>query len=103
MKRLFAFVLAICMLTTAFAGCGQQANTPTEPKADQASTNEVEKKDEKPAKDVDLTFFTGKVETVDLLDEIIADFNAQRPLMSRNMWIRVSIWICPIWMRSGTD
>ena len=77
MKRLFAFVLAICMLTTAFAGCGQQVNTPTEPKADQASTNEVEKKDEKPAKDVDLTFFTGKVETVDLLDEIIADFNAQ--------------------------
>ena len=77
MKRLFAFVLAICMLTTAFAGCGQQANTPTEPKADQESTNEVEKKDEKPAKDVDLTFFTGKVETVDLLDEIIADFNAQ--------------------------
>lgn len=77
MKRLFAFVLAICMLTTAFAGCGQQTNTPTEPKADQASTNEVEKKDEKPAKDVDLTFFTGKVETVDLLDEIIADFNAQ--------------------------
>lgn len=77
MKRLFVFVLAICMLTTAFAGCGQQAGTPTEPKADQASTNEVEKKDEKPAKDVDLTFFTGKVETVDLLDEIIADFNAQ--------------------------
>ena len=77
MKRLFAFVLAICMLTTAFAGCGQQAGTPTEPKADQASTNEVEKKDEKPAKDVDLTFFTGKVETVDLLDEIIANFNAQ--------------------------
>ena len=65
------------MLTTAFAGCGQQAGTPTEPKADQASTNEVEKKDEKPAKDVDLTFFTGKVETVDLLDEIIAGFNAQ--------------------------
>lgn len=77
MKRLFAFVLAICMLTTAFVGCGQQAGTPTEPKADQASTNEVEKKDEKPAKDVDLTFFTGKVETVDLLDEIIAGFNAQ--------------------------
>ena len=77
MKRLFAFVLAICMLTTAFAGCGQQAGTPTELKADQASTNEVEKKDEKPAKDVDLTFFTGKVETVDLLDEIIAGFNAQ--------------------------
>ena len=77
MKRLFAFVLAICMLTTAFVGCGQQAGTPTEPKADQASTNEVEKKDEKPAKDVDLTFFTGKVDTVDLLDEIIAGFNAQ--------------------------
>ena len=28
-------------------------------------------------KDVDLRFFTGKVETVDVIDEIIADFNAQ--------------------------
>lgn len=77
MKRLFALVLAICMIATMFAGCGQQAGTPTEPKADQAGTNESEKKEEKPAKDVDLAFFTGKVETVDLLDEIIADFNAQ--------------------------
>ena len=77
MKRLFALVLAICMIATMFAGCGQQAGTPTEPKADQAGTNEGEKKEENPAKDVDLAFFTGKVETVDLLDEIIADFNAQ--------------------------
>ncbi|WP_373214406.1 ABC transporter substrate-binding protein [Ruminococcus sp. 5_1_39BFAA] len=29
------------------------------------------------AADADLSFFTGKVETVDLMDEIIADFNAQ--------------------------
>ena len=77
MKRLFALVLAICMIATMFAGCGQQAGTPTEPKANQAGTNEGEKKEEKPAKDVDLAFFTGKVETVDLLDEIIANFNAQ--------------------------
>ena len=77
MKRLFALVLAICMIATMFAGCGQQAGTPTEPKANQAGTNEGEKEEEKPAKDVDLAFFTGKVETVDLLDEIIADFNAQ--------------------------
>ena len=58
MKRLFALVLAICMIATMFAGCGQQAGTPTEPKADQAGTNEGEKKEEKPAKDVDLAFFT---------------------------------------------
>ena len=29
------------------------------------------------ARDVELACFTGKVETVDLIDEIIADFNAQ--------------------------
>ena len=77
MKRTFALLLVICMIATMFAGCGQQGSTPTEPEKEQVSTNETEKKNEEPAKDVDLAFFTGKVETVDLMDEIIADFNAQ--------------------------
>ena len=77
MKRLFALLLAICMIATMFVGCGQQNSTPAAPENNQAATNETPKKEEKPAKDVDLAFFTGKVETVDLLDEIIAEFNAQ--------------------------
>lgn len=77
MKRLFALLLAICMIATMFVGCGQQNSTPAAPENNQADTNETPKKEETPAKDVDLAFFTGKVETVDLLDEIIADFNAQ--------------------------
>ena len=71
MKRTFALLMVICMIATMFAGCGQQSSTPTEPEKEQVSTNETEKKNEEPAKDVDLAFFTGKVETVDLLDEII--------------------------------
>lgn len=77
MKRTLALLLAICMIATMFAGCGQTSNNPTEPAKEQVGVNEPEKGKEEPAKDVDLAFFTGKVETVDLLDEIIADFNAQ--------------------------
>lgn len=74
MKRLFSLALALCMIAMAFAGCGQPAGTPTESKNNSVETSKGE---DKPAKKVDLAFFTGKVETVDLLDEIIAAFNAQ--------------------------
>ncbi len=58
MKRILVLLLAVCMVTAALSGCAKEpTGTPT--------------------KDVDLSFFTGKVETVDLLDEIIAAFNAQ--------------------------
>jgi len=76
MKKLIALTLAVLMLTGVMAGCGTGAssapagsNAPSgEPSAGNPQTE---------AKKVSLSFFTGKVETVDLIDEIIAAYNAQ--------------------------
>ena len=74
MKRILALLLAVCMVAAALIGCSPK--TPDEPSGG-STTSDQSSNSEKPAKDVDLSFFTGKVETVDLLDEIIAAFNAQ--------------------------
>lgn len=72
-KRAIAMLMVLCLLATGLAGCGAEPSVTSEPPAESgdpaAETPE--------ARDVDLAFFTGKVETVDLIDEIIADFNAQ--------------------------
>lgn len=60
MKKFVALVLSALMLLSTLVGCGA---------ANGGSGEE--------AQNVDLSFFTGKVETVDLIDEIIADYNAQ--------------------------
>lgn len=78
MKQKMSLLLVAALMLAMFAGCNQQ---PAEETQDQASapaqslaqSSTVPEKE----KDVDLVFFTGKVETVDLLDKIIADFNAQ--------------------------
>ncbi len=70
MKRIIALLMVMCMTFTLFVGCGQQtANDQAPPETTQSASEQN--------RDVDLAFFTGKVETVDLLEEIIADFNAQ--------------------------
>lgn len=75
MKRILALLLAVCMVAAALIGCFPK--TPDEPSGGSTTPSDQSSNTEKPAKDVDLSFFTGKVETVDLLDEIIAAFNAQ--------------------------
>ena len=78
MKRRIALFLAVCLLLGSIAGCAaksEQATPPADDNKAPATTTSAEKKTE--ARDVDLAFFTGKVETVDLIDEMIADFNAQ--------------------------
>lgn len=75
MKRILALLLAVCMVAAALIGCSPK--TPDEPSGGSTTPSDQSSNTEKPAKDVDLSFFTGKVETVDLLDEIIAAFNAQ--------------------------
>ncbi|MCR5279640.1 MAG: extracellular solute-binding protein [Lachnospiraceae bacterium] len=83
MKKVWSVVLTACMLVMTCAGCGE-SNTPAAGSADNTTKTETskaatstEKKENKESKSVDLTFFTGKVETVDLIDSIIAEYNAQ--------------------------
>lgn len=71
MKRTIALFLASCLLLGCFAGCTSQDLPASQPGGTEGTSAAPEKRD------VDLAFFTGKVETVDLIDEIIADFNAQ--------------------------
>ena len=77
MKKWIAMLLMLVMLATTIIGCAPAA---TEPAAEATVAPEAATETaatEAPAKDVNLSFFTGKVETIDLLDQIIADYNAQ--------------------------
>ena len=58
MKKRMNGTIALCMSAIITAGCFGPALTAN-------------------AENADLSFFTGKVETVELLDEIIEEFNAQ--------------------------
>lgn len=71
MKKKISLLLAAAMMLTLFAGCTPSAETTPTPTPEANPTQPAAQKD------VDLVFFTGKVETVDLLDEIIAAYNAQ--------------------------
>ena len=78
MKKWIAMLLMLTMLVSMFAGCTPAATTPAaEDTAAPAAAATEAPATEAPAKDVNLSFFTGKVETIDLLDQIIADYNAQ--------------------------
>ena len=68
MKRTIALFLAFCLMFGCFAGCTSQDSPTSQPVNNGNPSTAPEKRD------VDLAFFTGKVETVDLIDEIIADF-----------------------------
>lgn len=73
MKKTIALVLATAMMFSLLAGCASTSVTEQQP-AQKAESAEPSNNEEK---NVDLVFFTGKVETVDLLDEIITEYNAQ--------------------------
>jgi raffinose/stachyose/melibiose transport system substrate-binding protein len=76
MKKTLLIFVAVLMIFGMLAGC---ANTAAEPEASpseaqQSSTQEAQPE---PAGEVALSFFTGKVETIDIIDEIMANFNAE--------------------------
>ncbi len=75
MKKLTALLLALMMTVALFTGC-TAAPAPAAEKTAEATAVEAAAT-EAPVQDINLSFFTGKVETIDLLDEIIADYNAQ--------------------------
>jgi len=75
MKKWTALLLALLMTAALFSGCA----APAQPAAEEPAQAEAAAPAaaEAPKQDVNLSFFTGKVETIDLLDEIIAAYNAQ--------------------------
>jgi len=77
MKKWIAMLLLSLMLVSTLAGCTPAATTPATEAPAAAEATEQAAATEAPAQDVNLSFFTGKVETIDLLDEIIAAYNAQ--------------------------
>lgn len=79
MKKWTALFLAALLLLGALTACAQTAPQPDDPNAAAPAdtTQNSTPQQAEPAKEVDLAFFTGKVETVDLIDEIIAAYNAQ--------------------------
>lgn len=79
MKKIIALMLTAVMLVAVLSGCGTTAPAPAAeaPAAAPAAPAAPAEAPAEPAKDVDLAFFTGKVETVDLIDEIIAAYNAK--------------------------
>lgn len=62
MKKKVLVLLAALLVLTSLVGCANKADNNTA---------------QEETKDVNLSFFTGKVETVDLLNEIIANYNEQ--------------------------
>lgn len=87
MKKILAAVMTVAMAAGLFAGCGSsgQGSTGTDQSsqttAGQTQTGEEEKQTEvKTGKGekVHLTLFTGKIETIDVMNEIIEEFNASQ-------------------------
>jgi len=72
MKRFLTVLLAILTVLSVLTGCGSTPAAPTD-STSPAPSKETPGKTQ--GKNVELSFFTGKVETVDLINEIIADFN----------------------------
>jgi raffinose/stachyose/melibiose transport system substrate-binding protein len=62
-----SLLIAALLISSSFAGCGTKAVVTPEPA-------QVVKKDP-----VKISFFTGKVETVDLVNEMIKQFNTENP------------------------
>jgi raffinose/stachyose/melibiose transport system substrate-binding protein len=76
LKKSISWLACVIVLSTSLAGCGKQ--TPA-PEASGAAATAAPVDSAAPAKKVKLKFFTGKIETVDLMNKLIEQFNAANP------------------------
>lgn len=90
MKKVFTVILSLLMVLSLFGGCtSTDSKTETAATTEEAGSESAEetktddhkemKEDSKSAEVVNIKFFTGKVETVDLLNELIDEFNEANP------------------------
>lgn len=85
MKKVLAMVMTVTMAAGLFAGCGSsgQGNAGTDQSSQTTAgqTGKEEKQTEvktSKGEKVHLTLFTGKIETIDVMNEIIEEFNASQ-------------------------
>ena len=82
-NRVIAIALLIALVCGLFAGCSNSnSNQPSEPSDAGNSTQQDNSQPSEPATKsgdkVHLTLFTGKIETIDVMNEIIDAFNASQ-------------------------
>lgn len=77
MKKLLAILLSTALLTVSFSGCATSVNTSASSQAQSNASAEGSSTSESGEK-VTLKLFTGKIETIDVMNEIIDDFNSSQ-------------------------
>ncbi len=77
MKRLIAILLSAVLVAGTFTGCSNSAST-NSAKTGSAAVPSAAASSTASGEHVNLKLFTGKIETIDLMNEIINDFNASQ-------------------------
>jgi raffinose/stachyose/melibiose transport system substrate-binding protein len=77
LKKFLAILLSATLLTVSFSGCATSVNTATSSQAQSNASAEKSSPSESGEK-VNLKLFTGKIETIDVMNEIINDFNSSQ-------------------------
>jgi raffinose/stachyose/melibiose transport system substrate-binding protein len=81
MVKKMSWMVSILLIFTVMAGCAKNTAAPTSSgvKTSDAPATAAPTAAPAPAKKVKLKFFTGKIETVDLMNKLIEKFNAANP------------------------
>ena len=74
MKKVLALLMAVILIMGSMTACSKDGGSAEKKEVAESGSKQTTNKD---GKKTNIAFFTGKVETVDLIDQIIADYNAQ--------------------------
>lgn len=80
LRKFAAMTMAVAMLGGTLAGCGGAASSTASSSADStpAESTSTAESTETSGEKVNIKLFTGKIETIDVMNEIIDDFNASQ-------------------------
>lgn len=80
LRKIAAMTMAVAMLGGTLAGCGGAASSTASSSADStpAESTSTAESTETSGEKVNIKLFTGKIETIDVMNEIIDEFNASQ-------------------------
>jgi raffinose/stachyose/melibiose transport system substrate-binding protein len=80
LRKFAAMTMAVAMLGGTLAGCGGAASSTASSSADStpAESTSTAESTETSGEKVNIKLFTGKIETIDVMNEIIDEFNASQ-------------------------